>query len=35
MDMPPLKEQARAVFPNTRLARDGKIFTLERREEAE
>jgi ribonuclease Z len=35
VDMTPLKEQARAVFRNTRFARDGKVFTLERREEEE
>jgi ribonuclease Z len=35
VDMGPLKEQARSVFPKTRFASDGKIFTLERREETE
>ncbi len=27
-----LKLQARSVFPETRFARDGKVFTLERRD---
>jgi ribonuclease Z len=35
VDMEPLKAQARAIFPATRFARDGKIFTVERREVAE
>lgn len=31
-DVELLKEQARAVFPGTRIARDGKVVTLERRD---
>jgi ribonuclease Z len=35
VDVSPLKEQARAVFPATGFARDGKVVTLERRESDE
>jgi ribonuclease Z len=35
VDMDLLKAQARAVFPNTRFARDGKVVTVERREATE
>jgi ribonuclease Z len=35
VDMEPLKAQARAIFPAARFAGDGKVFTIERREEPE
>ena len=35
VEMDPLKAQSRAIFPSTTFARDGKVITVERREETE